>query len=357
MGLSIRIGNIPASSTGFLGTGPAWCKSMTRFDISKTFRHLAILLAAFSMPARAFDFLPDFFGTKEPKGVYVFQAGQQYVKIVKREKGEGSNAQPVRLTPQQVRTVLEGIKVRKDTGLLSENNEQVPVFVESEISTLSAAISRGLEQAKADEDLIFVVIGMHEGILTKEQIGISGRVFYEDGKLNLIFGEFKSLSGVSEEKARNLAAGCGDCPVDERTNPFKIATRSDAGKMDDPIAITEGLEFKTYDNKLRPDWLVLDVNKMVAAAEKIKNKLPPALEKEQARAQAEAAKANLERRQMREELARMRKEIDQMRANGGSASGGESIEDRLATLDKMKKKGLITEEEYATRRKQLLDQI
>src|SRR5581483_4646038 len=165
-----------------------------------------------------------------------------------------------------------------------------------------------------------------------------------------IFGEFKSLSGVSEEKARNLAAGCGDCPVDERTNPFKIATRSDAGKMDDPIAITEGLEFKTYDNKLRPDWLVLDVNKMVAAAEKIKNKLPPALEKEQARAQAEAAKANLERRQMREEL-------DQMRANGGSASGGESIEDRLATLDKMKKKGLITEEEYATRRKQLLDQI
>jgi len=315
------------------------------------------MLVAFSTPVSAFDFLPDFFGKKEPEGTYVFQAGQEFVKIVKREKETGSNAQPVQLPPQQVRTVLEGVKFRKDTGLISETNEDVPVFVASEISTLSTAISRGLEQAKSDEDLIFVVIGMHEGLIAKEQLGISGRVFYEDGRLNLIFGEVKSLSGVSDEKARNLAAGCGDCPVDERINPFRIASRSDAGKLDDPVAITEGLEFKTHDGKLRPDWLVLDVGKMVAAAERIKNKLPPALQKQQERAQAEAAKANLERRQMREEMARMRKEMDQARASSGSGAGGQSPEDRLATLEKMKKKGLITDEEYAARRKQILDQI
>lgn len=331
---------------------------MSKSAFPKILRRLALLLLAVAAPVSALDLLPDFFGKKEPEGIYVFEAGQQYVKLVKREKGAaGSNAHPVQISPQQLRTVLEGIKVRKDTGLIAELNEEVAVFAASEIATLSATISRGLEQAKPDEDLIFVVIGMHEGLISKEQLGISGRVFYEDGKLNLIFGEFKPLSGVSEQKARNLAAGCGDCPIDERIDPFKIASRTDSGKLDDPVAITEGLEFKTFDGKLRPDWLILDVNKMVAAAERIKNKLPPALQKERERAQAEAAKANLERRQMREEMARMRKEMDQMREGGGSAAGGQSVEDRLATLDKMKKKGLITDEEYAARRKQILNQI
>jgi hypothetical protein len=331
---------------------------MPKLAFPKNLRRLVLILLAVTTPVCALDLLPNFFGKKEPDGTFVFQAGQQYVKVVKREKdAAGANAHPVQISPEQLRTVLEGIKVRKDTGVVTETNEEVPVFVASEIATLSTAISRGLAQAKPEEDLIFVVIGMHEGLIAKEQIGTSGRVFYEDGKLNFIFGEIKSLSGNNEQKDRALAAGCGDCPADERLDPFKIASRSDAGKLDDPVAITEGLEFKNQDGKLRSDWLVLDVNKMVAAAEKIKNKLPPGMQKAQERAQAEAAKANLERRQMHEEMARMRKEMDQMNKGGGSAAGGQSVEERLGTLEKMKKKGLITEEEYATRRKQILDQI
>ena len=315
-----------------------------------------LLLFAFVRPTPAFDFLPDFFGTKVPDGKLVFDGGnRQYVKIVKRGKGTpGQNDQPIQIRAEQLRMVLESIKTRKDTGLISEQMEDVPVFVPSEIAVLSTSLSRGLAQAGPDEDVIFQVVGMHPGALSKEAQGITGRVFYQGGRLNLIFGDVhKSIEGSGEQKQRNVAAGCGDCPVDERLNPFKIASRTSAGKVDDPIAIIDGLAFKTYDGKIRPDWLVLDVPKIVASIERAKNKLPPGLEKERVRARQEAAKANIERLQMREEMARMRKQMEDLK-NGTDTR---SVEERLATLQDLKKKGLISDEEFEARRKQILNNL
>ena len=306
-----------------------------------------VLLFAFVQSASAFDFLPDFFGTKD--------GGDQYVKIVKREKGTAKpNDQPVEIGPDQIRMVLENIKTRDDTGLISTQFEDIPVFVPSEIATLSTSLSRGLAQAGPDEDIIFQVIGMHSSTISKEAKAITGRVFYQGGKLNLIFGDMhKPIGGSVQEKQQNMAVGCGDCPVDKRLNPFKIATRANASKLESPIAMIDGLSFKTHDGKIRSDWLELNVPKIVAAVEREKNKLPPALEKERERAAANAAKANLERLQMREEMARMRKQMEQLK----DGSDTRSVEDRLATLKDLKKKGLISDQEFEARRKQILNNL
>ena len=98
---------------------------------------------------------------------------------------------------------------------------------------------------------------------------------------------------------------------------------------------------------------MLNVPKIVAAVEREKNKLPPALEKEQQRAAASAAKANMERLQMREEMARMRKQMEQLK----DGSDTRSVEDRLATLKDLKKKGLISDQEFEARRKQILNNL
>jgi hypothetical protein len=181
-------------------------------------------------------------------------------------------------------------------------------------------------------------------------------VFYTGGKLNLILGEVYKPMMDKGARERALAAGCGDCPTDERTVYFNDASRYRSGDLPEPLSTVVGVDFGRDGNKLRKDWLVIDVDTIVASVEKQRNRLPPALEKERREAKMEAARAAIERRQMREEMARMRKEMQ----NGGgtaTAAAPQSIEERIATLDKLKKKGLISPAEYDSRKKEILNDI
>jgi hypothetical protein len=244
------------------------------------------------------------------------------------------------------------ITMQHTGGVIVEKTEPLPVFSEREISTLAPHISRGLARAQPDEEIIFMVAGRHPGMMGKEAMGTSGRVFYADGKFNLILGEVQKPMVDKGQKERALAAGCGDCPMDERTIYFRPASRNKAGKVPEPISTVAGIDFKKQGNKVRDDWMVIDVPTIVANVERQKNRLPPALEKERREAKLEAARAAAERRQMREEMARMRKEMQ----SGGGATGG-SVEERLATLDSLKAKGLISPEEYESRRQDILKDI
>jgi hypothetical protein len=319
-----------------------------------------VLFAAFighPAPGYGIDLLPDLFGGKEPEGTYLFQGGKQYVKLVKREQEDGAaraavNDHPAELGADQVATVLGMITMQHTGGVIVEKTEALPVFSEREIQTLAPHISRGLARAQPDEEIIFMVAGRHPGMIAKEVMGSTGRVFYADGKLNLILGEVHKPMMDKGQKERALAAGCGDCPMDERVIYFRPASRNKAGKVPEPISTIAGVDFKKQGNKVRGDWLVLDVPTIVANVERQKNRLPPALEKERREAKLEAARAAAERRQMREEMARMRKEMQ----SGGGASGG-SVEERLATLDNLKEKGLISAEEYESRRRDILKDI
>ncbi|MGQ0657726.1 MAG: SHOCT domain-containing protein [Chromatiales bacterium] len=320
---------------------------------------LLLSLAIFSRPASAIDLLPDLdlFGGGEPDGTYLFEGGRQYVKLVKQESRDGTaaipNDHPVELTPEQVRTVLEAITIQHTGGIITEKQEALPLFSAGELSTLNTALSRGLERAKPVEDIIFVVGGSHPGVIAKENKGSSGRVFYLAGKLNLILGDVQRMMESQEQKKRNMAAGCGDCPIDERVDPFRIASRYKAGKLPGPVSIITGLDFGKVNGKTRGDWLILDVPKVIAAVEKEKNKLSPSAEKAQREARLEAARAAAERRQMREEMARMRKEMQER----GAGSSAASVEQRLANLDKLKEKGLISADEYEKRRQEILNDI
>ncbi len=71
--------------------------------------------------------------------------------------------------------------------------------------------------------------------------------------------------------------------------------------------------------------------------------------------QIEAAKLARERREMRAEMARMRKEMKQI--NSGSGSSSKTPEERIATLDQLLTKELITQEEYDIRRAEILNDI
>ncbi|MEZ5444739.1 MAG: SHOCT domain-containing protein [Gammaproteobacteria bacterium] len=320
---------------------------------------LASFISGLAAPAaRALDLLPDlgFLGKKETDGTYLMEGGQQYVKLVRRDKDEaaaGPNDHPAEYSAQQLETVLGAITMQHVGGIITEKQEALPLFTPREAGTLALHLSRGLERAQPEEDIVFVVAGVHAGLISKERKGTSGRAFVKGDRLNLILGEVHKDMVDKEQEKRNNAAGCGDCPVDERLYVFRIPSRNSKGKVPEPITVMKGLDFARPGGKTRDDWLILDVPVVYAAIEKQRNRLSPAAEKAQREAKLEAARAAAERRQMREEMARMRKEMDAGRAAGG----GESVEDRLATLDTLKKKGLITPEEYESRRRDILKDI
>jgi len=318
-----------------------------------------MLLLSLTIPgtALALDLLPDFnfFGGDDEKGTMVWEGGDQYVKLVHEEKGAAPNQHPVDLLPSQLATVLGTLKFNRETGLFGDEIEKIPLFVQSEITILSSALSRALARAKPAEDITFQLVGMHRGSFAKERMGVAGRAFFKDGKLNIIMGDVhKPVSGSPEQHQRNMAAGCGDCPADRRIDPFRPGNRSKERKLKEPFANVEGVDLMRSDRELRSDWLVLDVPRIIAAINREKNKLPPALMKEQAKARVEARQLNLERRQMRAEMARMRKEMKQMTRHGKDVR---SLEDRLATLDALKDKKLITDAEYQAKRREILNDM
>ncbi len=61
-----------------------------------------------------------------------------------------------------------------------------------------------------------------------------------------------------------------------------------------------------------------------------------------------------ERRQMRIEMARMRKEMKELSSDPVS---DKSPEERFTTLEQLREKELITQEEYESRRREILNDI
>ena len=323
---------------------------------------LALIALLSSRNTLALDLLPDFdlFGGGDEEGQVIWQGGDQFIKIVPREEARGGplhpNQHPVQIGLEQMKEVLQSLQLRTKSALFSDETERTPLFTHSEIAVLSSGLARALARAKPEEDVIFKVMGMHKGLIAKERMFMAGRVFYQGNRLHFIFGDlYKPVSGDRSEKAKNLAAGCGDCPVTAAATRARPGSRFKEHELDSPFARVEGLELQRQGGKIRSDWVVIDVPKMIAAIEREKNRLPPQLEQARQKSRLEAQRLNLERRQMREEMARLRKQIREMEKKGGASA--RTIEERLTTLDQLKKKGLITDQEYQRRRREILSNI
>jgi len=115
-----------------------------------------------------------------------------------------------------------------------------------------------------------------------------------------------------------------------------------------------GVENKHFGKKLRKDWLMIDVETASKAYLTALNERNNPSLKQDRQVQIEAAKLARERREMRAEMARMRKEMKEL--NTGPASK-ETPEKRIAILEQLREKELITQEEYDSRRQEILNDI
>ena len=314
---------------------------------------LALLWLA-ATHALALDLLPDLFA--KPKiNKEIWKIQEQFVVLTPQalRAGEGAypaNAHPATLEPEDIRDALRSLELW-DKGGFFRNEESDPVFTPGQANMLGKMVSEALLKAKPDEDVVFNVRG-YGGVLldtAKEREWTAGRIFFADGKLNLIIGTFRLKK---DKGVRNAEGAYG---IIDNTNDLYFDTGSRAkktGKMPGRIVASAGVTYQGGEDSNRPDWVLIDL-KLAALAYR-EALVPEEQRKTAEKAKQEAAKLTVERRQMREEMARLRQQIKELSTGGSSLK---SVEERLSALDSLHQRKIITDAEYKRRRDEILNSL
>ncbi len=306
------------------------------------------LLASFAGEAGALDLLPGLFSKDKVKAT-IWEQNEQFAQLVLIEKKAPPNDHPVALDPIDVEQALSSLQLWIEGGVL-RNEESIAVYPRKQAAMITPYIVEGLNKAAPDEDFTFNIRGYSDAMLSfvKVREWTTGRVFYREGKLNLIIGEHRKQI----DKGKKNVEGSFGVVDDFRDVHFQIGSRNHEGKMEGRIVTTNGVELGGDGS--RPDWVMIDVAKAALAYREAQ--VPSSVRKEELKAKAAAARLTLERRQMREEMARMRKELQDMQGSSGGQSL-ETLEQRLDKLQQLKDKGLISNDDFSRRKQAILDEI
>jgi hypothetical protein len=272
---------------------------------------------------------PDVIWQKD-RNVFVRYAGQD-------SSAFGANDHPAQLSAEEVRKALTSLKLQQEKENDS-SDEPASLLTDEQVGTLGRYLSEGLAGAKANQDVVFALDKYVKTLfgLKSRRIFVAGRAFYKDGQLNVLIGDYDRPAEEGFEAAYDPThMGIVNYNFDHgrRTKDARAFNRS--------LVSVEGIENMRVEGAARNDWLLIDVT-----------------------AVSEASVARELQRQA-EEKAKKRAEITELLADedvapagpAASTSASKSIEERLNILNELKEKGLVSDEEYATKRKQILEEL
>jgi hypothetical protein len=249
----------------------------------------------------------------------------------------GTNDHPAQLNAEEVRKALTSLKLQQESKSDS-SDKPASFFTDEQAATLGRHLSEGLAGAKPNQDVVFALDKYVKTLfgLKSSRIFVAGRAFYKDGQLNVLIGDYDRPAKEGFEAAYDPThMGIVNYNFDHgrRTKDARAFNRS--------LVSVAGIENKRVEGAARNNWLLIDVT-----------------------AVSEASVAQETQRQA-EEKAKKRAEITELLADEDVAPAGpaasppasHSIEERLTILNELKEKGLVSDEEYATKRKQILDEL
>jgi len=252
------------------------------------------------------------------EGRVLWESKLQYAKIVDRDVAGVANEHPTAITSDELRTVLSSLYITQKS--LISRNKEVPLFSLGELHILSTAVANGLSQASSEEDINFVSIGTHKGLIAKEQKTTTGRLFISGGRLNIVFGLVHEIY-----KEKDTATGQ---EIDRRIHPLLPGTRKSEARMPVRIALDSGqsLYQDPETGKERADWLVIDIATVLAEAKKRKSgdtsSVTPELLEDVARSKQDAGNLREDVSgikellfEMSDEIERLKQQIEVLKAN------------------------------------------
>ena len=212
------------------------------------------------------------------------------IELVAREAGSGANQQPVQIRPDALRQQLVQIQFNDRSGLQ-------PLFADGEVGELVVALAQALGRAGPDDDVLLLSSSRRDGNVLASPTAVTARLFVQGGNLQLIVRE-------ARYEFYDTYRGTQALPR------FSFGSRTAPGV---PTLQSTGAANQ------RADWL----------------SIPTAAQEAPVLAPAQPAVAPAARPAL-------------------GAAGADDIERRLETLKRLREKGLITEDEYQQKRKEIL---
>jgi len=271
-----------------------------------------------------------------------------YIRLAEQDSAGVPNQHPVTLDGAAIGDALSIVQVWEKNWF--KPNEAQKIFSTEQARLLGQYIALGLAKATPGQDIIFALARSDKTFLSvvRELSYTSGRAFYVNGKLNVIIGEFRRLPDKFQERA-NASSGAPEVKY-----YFAHGKRTKPSDFNLAVVSGEGIDTHAVGGEKRRDWFEIDIKQAAAAlATRIAQEKQSAGGVDSEAMRQEAARLAQERREMRLEMARMRRDMEQ----GATAAPAEPAEQRLKTLDELRKKGMITDAEYARKREEILKDI
>jgi len=273
----------------------------------------------------------------------IWEAGKNvFIKYAEQDNSNfGKNDHPVILTVEEINRALESLKILENDRSDSVQ-EQHSVFTVDQIGMLSQNLAKGFAKAEPNQDINFALEKSLERsfALKPNRFFVAGRAFYKDEKLNIIIGDYDRAADEGFEAVYDPTQ------VGIVRYHFDHGRRTKSSKgLKKPIITVQGVENKQLKGTQRTDWLVIDL-KLVSEASDLRARMHKT--EEQAR----------KREELKELLAS--EEVNSNHPTAAApvpATPTRSFEERLTTLNQLRDQGLISDEEYAMKRKQILQDL
>jgi hypothetical protein len=259
-----------------------------------------------------------------PDVIVLWSANDQWVKVEPQDDAAASpNDHPAQLANEAISNALAALRIRiVDEDKVTE--AQRAVFTTAELRNLVPRIASGLAKAGPRQDVTFSTIGSHPraaGGLVKDPGVTAGRVFYDDGKINVIFGELQS--GYRKRSVYGQRT--------EDFTPRQQGSRTQAAEHEWALAARPGVELHSNAGSVRNDWVEIHIAAVASGAAAV-SQAPAAATPPVATAAGPGE-------------------------GSAATKSGVDIEQRLKTLKELRDKNLISEEAYRAKMQELLSEL
>ena len=239
---------------------------------------------------------------------------------------------PYKLNVSDLAKLMKDLKYSKPGGLMSSETEN-PVFLADEIDRLAPALVEALAKADADQRIRFTSFNQQKVLLFSAPGKTEGVIFIKPaGHLNLAFNFINAKRQASETSAIN--------PAYSKVDPLKI-TKSDT-LLSSTAPYAELHKFDT--GKPAPMWVEVDLGKLQEVAS---SSPAPTVRTGEEGAPAVAPKLGIKDSPV------------EMPAPGQApdAALAEAIKIKLKYLKELLDEGLISEQDYTAKKRELLDKL
>ena len=243
--------------------------------------------------------------------------------------GDPPYQHPLSLTPSEITQILKSLLIhhpeRKTLRLFLEPQpDEGPVFFEREIKILSGPFSKALNEADSRERIHFQLEhrhGVFRGGLT------SGVIFIQENRLHFILGNYRYIPSVKRADIYRS--------IDDRLHSTGFGVNHPLDTRDIGSASLIPGPFQslhpTQEVKLKERWLTIDYSGLLDhEKDAIKSEKKPIQEERALTYPSETSTSTLPK---------------------------EDLKKRLETLKQWWEEGLITEEEYSQKKKELLKEF